>query len=116
MSLHDAYARTTPLEIAFPDAAVIEDLVRAVHATATPIVAVLLNGRPYAAPWLATSVPALVGAALTSFASHTWTERSDPEQLFRAWALAVAWPLGQYIGARRAGAPFPVSTDSDAEP
>lgn len=39
-----------------------EELVRAVHATGTPTIAVLVNGRPYSIPWLAENVPAIVEA------------------------------------------------------
>jgi beta-glucosidase len=39
-----------------------EDLLRAVHATGTPVVLVLLNGRPYAMEWIAQNVPAIVEA------------------------------------------------------
>jgi beta-glucosidase len=39
-----------------------EDLVRAVHATGTPVVLVLLNGRPHALEWVAENVPAIVEA------------------------------------------------------
>jgi hypothetical protein len=53
------------------------------------------------------SVPHLARAMATSAAVHAWTELAMPERLPRAIALAVAWPLGQYLGARRAanGAP-----------
>ena len=37
-----------------------EDLVRAVAATGTPTVVVLVTGRPYAIPWIADNVPAIV--------------------------------------------------------
>jgi beta-glucosidase len=37
-------------------------LVQAVHATGTPVVAVLLNGRPLSIPWLAENVPAILEA------------------------------------------------------
>jgi beta-glucosidase len=39
-----------------------EELVRALVATGTPIVVVLVNGRPLATPWIAEHVPALVEA------------------------------------------------------
>jgi len=38
------------------------DLVRAVHDTGTPLVVVLVNGRPYSIPWMAEHVPAIVEA------------------------------------------------------
>lgn len=38
------------------------ELVRAVHATGTPTVVVLMNGRPLAIPWCAEHVPAIVEA------------------------------------------------------
>jgi beta-glucosidase len=41
-----------------------DELVRAVHATGTPTVVVLINGRPLAARWLAEHVPAIVEAWL----------------------------------------------------
>ncbi len=37
-----------------------EELVRAVHATGTPVVVVLINGGALAIPWLAANVPAIV--------------------------------------------------------
>jgi beta-glucosidase len=37
-------------------------LAQAVHATGTPVVAVLLNGRPLSIPWLADNVPAILEA------------------------------------------------------
>ena len=39
-----------------------EELVRAVHATGTPLVVVLIHGRPYGIPWMAEHVPAIVEA------------------------------------------------------
>ncbi len=39
-----------------------EDLVRAIHATGTPIVLVLINGRPLSIPWEAEHLPAIVEA------------------------------------------------------
>jgi len=39
-----------------------EDLVRAVHATGTPTVVVLVHGRPYAVSWMAEHIPAIVEA------------------------------------------------------
>jgi beta-glucosidase len=47
-------------DVALPGAQ--EDLVRAVHATGTPTVVVLVNGRPMALPWIAEHVPAVVEA------------------------------------------------------
>lgn len=41
-----------------------QQLVEAIHATGTPVVVVLLNGRPYALPWIAEHIPALVEAWL----------------------------------------------------
>ncbi len=41
-----------------------EDLVREIHATGTPIVLVLVGGRPLAVPWAAESVPAILYAWL----------------------------------------------------
>ena len=38
------------------------ELAQAVHATGTPLVVVLLNGRPLATPWLADNVPAILEA------------------------------------------------------
>jgi len=45
----------------------------------------------------------LVRAISTTALKHLWWERSTPNRLPRALALAVAWPLGQYVGGRRAG-------------
>ena len=39
-----------------------ENLVRAIHATGTPVVLVLLNGRPLSIPWEAVHLPAIVEA------------------------------------------------------
>jgi beta-glucosidase len=39
-----------------------EELVKAVHATGTPVVLVLANGRPYTLKWLAEKIPAIVCA------------------------------------------------------
>lgn len=41
-----------------------EELVKAVHATGTPTVVVLINGRPLSIPWIAENVPAIVEAWL----------------------------------------------------
>jgi len=38
------------------------DLIEAVHSTGTPIVAVIMSGRPLAIPWLAENVPAILQA------------------------------------------------------
>ncbi|UCD58253.1 MAG: glycoside hydrolase family 3 C-terminal domain-containing protein, partial [Candidatus Hydrogenedentota bacterium] len=37
-----------------------EDLVRAVHETGTPVVVVLINGRPLSIPWIAEHIPAIL--------------------------------------------------------
>jgi len=47
-------------EITLPQAQM--DLLKAVHATGTPVVAVLMNGRPLAIPWLAENAAAIVEA------------------------------------------------------
>lgn len=47
------------------------------------------------------TLPHLARAIVTSAFVHTWSELAAPERLPRALALAVAWPLGQYLGARR---------------
>ena len=39
-----------------------EDLVKAVYETGTPVVLVLVNGRPYTMKWLAENIPAIVNA------------------------------------------------------
>lgn len=39
-----------------------EELIKAVHATGTPVVLVLLNGRPLSIPWEAANLPAIVEA------------------------------------------------------
>jgi beta-glucosidase len=41
-----------------------EDLIRAVHATGTPVIVVLINGRPLTFPWLVENVPAILEAWL----------------------------------------------------
>lgn len=41
-----------------------EELVRAIYETGTPVVVVLVNGRPYAIPWIAEHIPAIVEAWL----------------------------------------------------
>jgi hypothetical protein len=44
----------------------------------------------------------LARAMLSSAARHLWLERQRPGQWPRALGLAVAWPLGQFRGARLA--------------
>jgi beta-glucosidase len=39
-----------------------EELVKAVYETGTPVVLVLVNGRPYALKWLAENIPAIINA------------------------------------------------------
>lgn len=39
-----------------------QDLLRAVHATGTPVVAIVMSGRPLTIPWLAEHVPAILQA------------------------------------------------------
>ena len=39
-----------------------QDLIEAVHAAGTPVVAVIMSGRPLAIPWLAANVPAIIQA------------------------------------------------------
>ena len=53
------------------------------------------------------TLPHLGRAIALSAARHLRCEARDPRQWPRALALAVAWPLGQYVGARhgRAGRP-----------
>lgn len=46
------------------------------------------------------SVPHLCLSIGTTFLAHLWYERSSPARVPRAAALAVAWPLGQFLGAR----------------
>jgi beta-glucosidase len=41
-----------------------QELVEAIHATGTPVIVVLVNGRPFALPWIADNVPALLEAWL----------------------------------------------------
>jgi beta-glucosidase len=41
-----------------------QDLIEAIHATGTPVVVVLLTGRPYAIPWIAEHIPAVIQAWL----------------------------------------------------
>ncbi|HIQ05954.1 MAG TPA: beta-glucosidase, partial [Anaerolineae bacterium] len=41
-----------------------EELVRAVHETGTPVVVILINGRPFTIPWIAEHIPAIVEAWL----------------------------------------------------
>lgn len=41
-----------------------QQLVELIHNTGTPVVVVLLNGRPYALPWIAEHIPAIVEAWL----------------------------------------------------
>jgi rhamnosyltransferase len=53
------------------------------------------------------TLPHLARAIVSSAFAHTWTELGAPERLPRALALAVAWPLGQYLGARRSEAARP---------
>src|SRR5690606_13001187 len=37
-----------------------QQLIEAIHATGTPVIVVLMNGRPLAIPWLAENIPAIV--------------------------------------------------------
>lgn len=46
------------------------------------------------------SVPHLCRSIATTFLAHLWYERGSPARVPRAAALAVAWPLGQFLGAR----------------
>lgn len=46
------------------------------------------------------SVPHLCRSIATTFLAHLWYERASPARVPRAAALAVAWPLGQFLGAR----------------
>ncbi len=39
-----------------------QDLIEAIHETGTPVVAVIMSGRPLAIPWLAANVPAILQA------------------------------------------------------
>lgn len=48
------------------------------------------------------AVPALMRAIAVSSLSHARIEFRSPGQWARALSLAVAWPLGQYVGGRRA--------------
>ena len=49
----------------------------------------------------------LVRAVMSSLVRHLRCERHTREEWKRASALALAWPLGQYLGARRAQAGGP---------
>jgi rhamnosyltransferase len=46
------------------------------------------------------SVPHLCRSIATTFLAHLWYERLSPVRVPRAAAMAVAWPLGQFLGAR----------------
>ena len=48
------------------------------------------------------AIPALMRAIAASSVSHARLELRSPGQWARALTLAVAWPLGQYMGGRRA--------------
>jgi rhamnosyltransferase len=48
------------------------------------------------------AIPALIRAIAASSLSHARLELRSPGQWARALALAVAFPLGQYVGGRRA--------------
>jgi len=48
------------------------------------------------------TMPALMRAIATSVELHARLELRSPGQWARALSLAVAWPLGQYVGGRRA--------------
>ena len=70
------------------------DLVRAIHRTGTPVVVVLINGRPLSIPWIAENVPAILEA---------WEPGSMGGQ-------AVAEALfGEYNPGGRLAISFPVS-------
>lgn len=55
------------------------------------------------------TLPLAARAMASSLARHLWWERATPSAWPRAMSLAVAWPAGQYSGARSAarGAPPP---------
>jgi hypothetical protein len=55
------------------------------------------------------TAPFAARAVATSLGRHLWRERGSIERWPRAAALAVAWPAGQYFGARAAvnGQPLP---------
>jgi GT2 family glycosyltransferase len=46
------------------------------------------------------TLPLLARSMASSLATHVWCERANPAAWPRAAALAVAWPAGQYLGAR----------------
>jgi rhamnosyltransferase len=46
------------------------------------------------------SLPLLFRSIATSLIAHLWFERASPARVPRAAALALAWPLGQFLGAR----------------
>jgi rhamnosyltransferase len=46
------------------------------------------------------SVALLIRSIATSLVAHLWFERASPARAPRAAALAFAWPLGQFLGAR----------------
>jgi GT2 family glycosyltransferase len=48
------------------------------------------------------TAPLAARAVASSLAQHLWRERAHVSRWPRAAALAVAWPAGQYLGARRA--------------
>jgi len=57
---------------------------------------------------LVPDVPSLCRAVAVTMAAHVrLAEWSRPRAVARALALAVAWPLGQYLGARDARRPSP---------
>lgn len=48
------------------------------------------------------TTPLLIRAVLSSLVLHLWLERTQPVNWPRAAGLALAWPLGQFHGARHA--------------
>ena len=51
------------------------------------------------------AMPALIRAIATTSLSHARLELQSPRQWARALTLAVAWPLGQYVGRQTCGPP-----------
>lgn len=62
----------------------------------------LLHERLFALYGLRTipSLPHLARAMTSSFVQHAWVSRREPWTIARSAGLAVAWPLGQYLGGR----------------
>ena len=76
-----------------------EELIKAVHATGTPTVVVLVNGRPLAVRWIAQHVPAILEAWLPGDRGARLSPRSSS-----ATSIPAAGCRSRFPAARRPAA------------